>query len=65
MKAIRLLKPHRHAGKPYAAGTTLAGLTPALANWLVTNGVGEMVDANEGTRTGAPIRRKSCCGGRW
>jgi hypothetical protein len=64
---VRLLKAHRHGGKQYAPGATIAGLPVALATWLRSQGVAEVVDGNQSanTRTSAPLRRASCCGGRW
>lgn len=63
---VRLIKKHRHGGKDYAAGSTLAGLPPKLAEWLRSQGVADYeTSSSEITRTSAPIRRASCCGGRW
>ena len=45
--AVHLLKPHRHAGRDYKPGTpekpTVLKLREDKANWLVANGVAELV----------------------
>ena len=47
--AVHLLKPHRHAGRDYPASTegrpSLLTLREDKANWLVANGVAELVTA--------------------
>ena len=47
--AVRLIKPHRHAGRDYPASTdgrpSLLTLREDKANWLVANGVAELVTA--------------------
>ena len=44
---VRLIKPHRHAGRDYPASTdgrpSLLTLREDKANWLVANGVAELV----------------------
>ena len=45
--AVHLLKPHRHAGRDYKPGTpekpTVLKLREDKADWLVANGVAELV----------------------
>ena len=47
--AVHLLKPHRHAGRDYKPGTpekpTVLKLREDKADWLVANGVAELVTA--------------------
>lgn len=40
--AVRLLKPHTHAGKPFAAGEIIAAdqLDPVTADWLIAHRIG-------------------------
>lgn len=44
---VRLIKPHRHAGRDYPASTedrpSLLTLREDKADWLVANGVAELV----------------------
>ena len=44
---VRLIKPHRHAGRDYPASTegrpSVLTLREDKANWLVANGVAELV----------------------
>ena len=45
--AVHLVQPHRHAGRDYKPGTpekpTVLKLREDKANWLVANGVAELV----------------------
>ena len=47
--AVHLVQPHRHAGRDYKPGTpekpTVLKLREDKADWLVANGVAELVTA--------------------
>lgn len=68
MTVVRLLKPHRHGGRRLEPGSELE-LGDAVARWLIAQGVAEATgkqQANAKSRSsGPPVRRASCCGGRW
>lgn len=47
MSAVKLKKPHTHAGRKYPAGATLKSLRPDQAEWLVGLGIAEEISEAE------------------
>lgn len=54
MKKIRLVQPHTHAGQSQLAGDVIT-VSLTVGEWLVSNGVGEFVDAKPATKKNANV----------
>lgn len=65
MKVLLLLKQHTHNGVKYRPGATLPPLDDRVATWLIAQDVGEEVKNPSNRTPSPPVRRASCCGGKW
>lgn len=50
MNRLVVLRPHTHAGKAYAPGDAIA-VSPAIADWLIAQGIAQREATNDATRT--------------
>ena len=50
MTRLVVLRPHTHAGKAYAPGDAIA-VSPAIADWLIAQGIAQREAATDATRT--------------
>lgn len=63
-KTLQLLKDHQHGGVKYPPGTVLT-MDARLVDWLIAQGVGTATKDSSTRTPNPPVRRASCCGGRW